>query len=131
MTKIGFHDGRNSEKPDGISLFWKGRIVDEKHYEPHLSEYSGISTNLKEIAERVVPTRGQTGKNPNDALVPKMPHIKRNKDNLLAMYLRGKTLHNKTLFRRIGRQGAKVGEGVESTTDLLHKWKEAQKTKED
>ncbi|HEC64123.1 MAG TPA: hypothetical protein ENI23_02385 [bacterium] len=125
----GHQDFRHSGKPQGLSLFWKGRIVDEKHHEPRLSEYSGLSTNLAELAERVIPTRGQTGKNPNDALVPKMPHIKRNKDNLLAMYLRGKTLHNKTLFRRIGRQGAKVGDGVESTTDLLHKWKESHETK--
>ena len=128
-TSWGHNDERASAKPVGISLFWKGYIADEDHYEPHLSEYSGLSTNLQDIFDRVIPTRGQTGPNPNDALVPKMPHIKRNKDNLLAMYLRGKTLHNKTLFRRIGRQGAKFGEGVESTTDLLHKWKEAHETK--
>ncbi len=129
MTKIGFHDGRNSEKPDGISLFWKGRIVDEKHYEPHLSEYSGLSKNLAEIAERVVPTRGQTGPNVNALLTPLMPHIKRNRDNHLDKFLEGKTLHNKTLFRRDGIAGAKFGEGIDSDTGLLKKWAETNKTK--
>ena len=129
MTKIGFHDGRNSEKPDSFSLFWKGRIVEEKHYEPHLSEYSGISTNLAEIAERVVPTRGQTGPNVNAPLTPKMPHIKRHKDNQLEKFLEGNTLHNKTLFRRDGIAGAKFGEGIDSDTGLLKKWAENNKTK--
>ncbi len=129
MTKFGFHDGTASEKPDGLSLFWKGRIVDEKHYEPHLSEYSGLSTNLAEIAERVVPTRGQTGPNVNAPLTPLMPHIKRNKDNHLDKFLEGKTLHNKTLFRRIGQKGARFGEGIESDTGLLKKWQENNKTK--
>ncbi len=125
----GHQDFRNSGKPEGISLFWKSYIADEKHYEPHLSEYSGLSTNLAEIAERVVPTRGQTGKNPNDPLVPKMPHIKRHKDNQLEKFLEGKTLHNKTLFRRIGQKGAKFGEGIDSDTGLLKKWAESNKTK--
>ena len=125
----GNQDFRNSGKPQGISLFWKGRIVDEKHYEPHLSEYSGLSTNLAEIAERVVPTRGQTGPNVNAPLTPLMPHIKRNKDNHLEKFLEGKTLHNKTLFRRIGRKGARFGEGIDSDTGLLKKWQESQKTK--
>ncbi len=128
-TSWGHNDFSASAKPQGISLFWKSYIADEDHYEPHLSEYSGLSTNLAEIAERVVPARGQTGKNPNDPLVPKMPHIKRNKDNQLEKFLEGKTLHNKTLFRRIGRKGVKFGEGIDSDTGLLHKWKESQETK--
>ncbi len=127
-TSWGHNDERASAKPVGISLFWRERIVDEKHYEPHLSEYSGISTNLAEIAERVVPTRGQTGPNVNAPLTPLMPHIKRNRGNHLDKFLEGKTLHNKTLFKRIGQKGARFGEGIDSDTGLLHKWKEAHET---
>ena len=129
-TGWGNQDFRNSGKPEGISLFWKGYIADEKHYEPHLSEYSGLSKNLAEIAERVVPTRGQTGPNVNAPLTPLMPHIKRNKDNHLEKFLEGQTLHNKTLFRRMGQKGAKFGEGIDSDTGLLHAWKESQETQD-
>lgn len=129
MAKFGFHDGRASEKPPGFSLFWRGRIVDEEHYEPHLSEYINLPTNLAEIPERVVPTRGQTGEDVNAPLVPLMPHIKRNKDNHLAMFLEGKTLHNKTIIKREGLAGARFGEGIDSGTGLLKKWAETQKTK--
>ncbi len=128
-TPWGYHDGRASGKADSFSLFWKGRIVDEAHYEPHLSEYSGLSTNLAEIPERVVPTRGQTGPDVNAPLVPLMPHIKRRKDNHLEMFLEGKTIHNKTLFKREGIAGAKFGEGIDSDTGLLKKWAETNKTK--
>lgn len=129
MTKFGFHDFTASEKPPGFSLFWRGRIVDEEHYEPHLSEYSGISTNLEEIYERAVPTRGQTGPDVNAPLVPLLPHIKRNKDNHLAMFLEGDTLHNKTIITREGIAGARFGEGVDSGTRMLKRWAESQKTK--
>ena len=128
-TSWSHNDERASAKPVGISLFWKSYIADEDHYEPHLSEYSGISTNLAEIAERVVPTRGQTGPNVNMALTPLMPHIKRNRDNHLDKFLEGQTLHNKTLFRRDGIAGAKFGEGIDSDTGLLKKWTENNKTK--
>ncbi len=126
---FGHQDFRSSGKPPNLSIFWKGHIADEVHYEPHLSEYSGISTNLAEMPERVIPTRGQTGPDVNAPLTPLLPHIKRNKDNHLEKFLEGKTLHNKTLFTRKGQKGARFGEGVDSGEGLLKKWAEAQKTK--
>ncbi len=133
-TSWGHIDERASAKPVGISLFWMGRIVDEKHHEPEriyekpMFKESKDFSNLAEIPERVIPTRGQTGPDVNAPLTPLMPHIKRNKDNHLAMFLEDKTLHNKTLFTRIGLEGARFGEGADSDVGLLKKWKESNRT---
>ncbi len=126
--KFGYHDTTASEKPTSFSLFWKGMIADEDHYEPHLSEEKEFSS-LKEITERIVPTRGATGEDVNLPMVPLLPTIKRRKDNHLAMFLEGNTIHNKTLFTRNGVLGAKYGEGIDSSVSILSKWKETNKTK--
>lgn len=128
---IGHHDFTSSEKPAGISLFWKGRIINEVHHEPHLSEQNNSFKGMGEIAERVVLTRGQVGEDVNEPLVPLMPSVKRHKDNNLAMFLEGQTLHNKTRLVQEGIVGNRFGEGADSSTAKPGKWKEPNRKKDD
>jgi hypothetical protein len=127
---FGFNDTRSSEKPDGFSLCWKPRIIDEKHYEPHLSEQNNSYKDFQELSERVKRTLGNTGEDVNLPQTPLMPSIKRRKDNQLAMFLEDNTSLNVTKLKQEGISGTKFGEGIESSTGKLKKWAENNKFKD-
>lgn len=127
---FGFNDTRSSEKPDGFSLAWKPKIIDEKHYEPHLSETNNSYKDFQELPERVKRTLGNTGEDVNAPMCPLLPSVKRRKDNQLAMFLEDNTLLNVTKIRQEGTFGAKFGEGIDSSTGRLKKWAENNKVKD-